>query len=60
MSNKKIALVTGAGGGIGSEIARVLAADGYTIICVDKDREKSESTAKSLPQNPQSYLLRAL
>jgi len=40
MTKKNIALVTGAGGGIGAGIAKTLAGDGFTVICVDKDAKK--------------------
>ena len=40
MANKNIAIITGAGGGIGAGIAKTLAGDGFTVICVDKDAKK--------------------
>lgn len=49
MSVAKIALVTGAGGGIGSEIAKTLANDGFQILCIDKDIDKAEKLASALP-----------
>ena len=49
MSQKNIALITGAGGGIGAGIAKTLADDGYTVICVDKDASKAEEVSKTIP-----------
>jgi 3-oxoacyl-[acyl-carrier protein] reductase len=49
MSQKNIALITGAGGGIGAGIAKTLAGDGYTVICVDKDANKVEQVSKAIP-----------
>jgi 3-oxoacyl-[acyl-carrier protein] reductase len=39
----KISLVTGASQGIGETIARTLAAEGATVLCVDVQREKLET-----------------
>lgn len=39
----KISLVTGASQGIGETIARALAAEGATVLCVDVQREKLEA-----------------
>jgi NAD(P)-dependent dehydrogenase (short-subunit alcohol dehydrogenase family) len=49
-SNPKweIAVVTGAGGEIGSAVAARLAADGYAVACVDKDLERARATAVQL------------
>jgi NAD(P)-dependent dehydrogenase (short-subunit alcohol dehydrogenase family) len=49
MADKKIALITGAGGGIGAGIAKTLAADGFTVICVDKDAKKVKEVSDSIP-----------
>ena len=44
----KTILITGAGGGLGSEMARLLADNGAQIIIVDLDAEKGEETAASI------------
>ena len=45
----KVALVTGGTGSIGSEICKVLAAQGLRIIVVDLNESKCEEFAASLP-----------
>lgn len=44
----RIALITGAAGGIGNAIASTLAADNYRLILHDKDRFKLQALAQSL------------
>jgi NAD(P)-dependent dehydrogenase (short-subunit alcohol dehydrogenase family) len=44
----KIALVTGAGGGLGSAIATRFAAEGAAILCTDIDLSKAEKTATAV------------
>jgi 3-oxoacyl-[acyl-carrier protein] reductase len=44
----KVALVTGAGGGLGTAIARRFAAEGAKVLCTDRDMAKAESTAASI------------
>jgi NAD(P)-dependent dehydrogenase (short-subunit alcohol dehydrogenase family) len=48
---KKLALVTGAGAGLGSAIARHLAAGGYRLALVDSDRTSVERLARDLPHS---------
>ncbi|MBI3313479.1 MAG: SDR family oxidoreductase [Candidatus Omnitrophica bacterium] len=44
----KTALVTGASGGIGYELAKLLAQDGYSLVLVARSREKLEQIARDL------------
>ncbi len=44
----KVALVTGAGGGIGGAISRRLAEEGCVVGILDRDREAAEATARTL------------
>lgn len=46
--NGKLALVTGAGQGIGAAIAQALAATGAEVICTDILRERAETTVREL------------
>ena len=48
MSNRQLALITGASSGIGREFARFLAKSGYDIIAVARRRELLESLASEL------------
>src|SRR5205809_1653652 len=41
----ELAVVTGAGGEIGSAVAARLSADGYRVACVDSDLESARATA---------------
>lgn len=47
--SKKVALVTGGTGGIGTAVCRYLAHDGHHVVVVDLNQEKCDALAKSLP-----------
>jgi len=46
----KMALVTGAGGGLGGAIARRYAAEGASVLCTDRDLAKAEATVTEISQ----------
>ncbi len=48
MQDKPVALVTGANQGIGIQIARELAANGYTVLVGSRNFERGEEAAKSI------------
>jgi 3-oxoacyl-[acyl-carrier protein] reductase len=49
-----VALVTGAAGGIGSAIARRLAADGLTVLVADADEARARETAEQIGGDAQA------
>jgi NAD(P)-dependent dehydrogenase (short-subunit alcohol dehydrogenase family) len=51
----KAALITGAGGGIGREIARILVAGGAQVVLTDIDEAGLEETARLLEGNRQTW-----
>lgn len=48
--SKRYALITGASGGIGWELAKLFAADGYSLILVSRDGAELEEKARELTQ----------
>jgi putative NADH-flavin reductase len=48
MSERNLALVTGASGGIGLELARLLAEKGFNLVLLARSRNKLEELAREL------------
>jgi NAD(P)-dependent dehydrogenase (short-subunit alcohol dehydrogenase family) len=48
MQNKSVALVTGANQGIGFQIAKDLAAHGFTVLVASRNFERGEAAAKKI------------
>jgi C-7 ketoreductase len=48
--DERVAVVTGAGTGIGAETTRLLAARGHTVVLVGRRRELLDEMARSLPE----------
>ena len=44
----KVALVTGAGGGLGTAIAKRFAAEGAYLLCTDRDADRAAATASAI------------
>lgn len=44
----KVALVTGAGGGLGTAIATRFAAEGAAVLCTDRDLDRAEATVSAI------------
>ncbi len=57
LNGKPTALITGASSGIGTELARLFARDGYDLVLVARDRLKLESLAEELRTNSNIQVL---
>src|SRR3982750_2533788 len=47
MSDRKVALITGAGSGIGKATAQTFLADGFAVVLAGRERDKLEAVAKA-------------
>ena len=47
----KVALVTGAGGGIGTAVAKRFAAEGAAVFCTDRDLAKADATVAAVTES---------
>lgn len=56
MTDKKVAVVTGSGQGIGKGIATRLAKDGFAVVIADMDEETANETAKELEEQEHETL----
>ncbi len=49
--SRPVALITGASGGIGAELARLIAGDGYDVVLVSRDKIKLEKVGEELERD---------
>src|SRR5439155_21701947 len=47
----KVALVTGASGGLGTAIAKRFASEGASLMCADRDGVRAEATASAITKS---------
>lgn len=55
--NRPVALITGASGGIGAEFAREIAADGYDLVLVSRNKSKLKKVGRALQREYASHWL---
>ena len=56
----KVIVITGAGGGLGSEMARLLCKNGAKVVILDLDAEKGQATAEEITASgQQAWFFRA-
>ena len=56
-SSSKIAIITGAGSGIGRSVAVTLAQNGYAVVLVGRRKEQLEATAQEASHDPSQTLV---
>lgn len=56
MNNSRVAIITGASGGIGSAVAREFTARGYTLVLLDTNAEALAQTASEIGLSPDRIL----
>lgn len=56
-SNKKYCLITGSGNGLGFELAKIFACNGYSLVLVDKDEERLQKSSELLKQYHDSSII---
>ena len=56
-SSSKIAIITGAGSGIGRSVAVTLAQNGYAVVLVGRRKEQLDATAREASQDPSLTLV---
>ena len=55
--SKNIALVTGAGSGIGEQVAHALAEAGFPVVCAGRNQEKIDRVAAAIAPNGHALVL---
>lgn len=45
---ERVALITGAGGGLGTAVAKRLASEGASVVCADRNFQAAENTVSEI------------